>query len=75
LDIFFRPVKISDEPLFKEFIYSLSDRSLHRRFISFRKDMPHERLHEFVIIDYTKKMTILAVVRQRKKETFVQIND
>lgn len=71
LDIFFRPVKISDEPLLKEFIYSLSDRSLHRRFISFRKDMPHERLQEFVIIDYTKKMTILAVVRQGKKEIIV----
>ncbi|RPJ41039.1 MAG: acetyl-CoA hydrolase/transferase family protein, partial [Deltaproteobacteria bacterium] len=38
LDIFLRPVKISDEPFLKEFIYSLSDRSLHRRFISFRKD-------------------------------------
>ncbi len=73
LDIFFRPVKISDEPLLKEFIYSLSDRSLHRRFLSFRKDMPHERLQEFVIIDYTKKMTILAVVRQGKKEIIVGV--
>jgi acyl-CoA hydrolase/RimJ/RimL family protein N-acetyltransferase len=71
LDIFLRPVKISDEPLLKEFIYSLSDRSLHRRFLSFRKDMPHERLQEFVVIDYTKQMTILAVVRQGKKEILV----
>jgi acyl-CoA hydrolase/RimJ/RimL family protein N-acetyltransferase len=71
LDIFFRPVKISDEPLLKEFIYSLSDRSLHRRFISFRKDMPHERLQEFAVIDYTKQMTILAVIRQGKKEIIV----
>jgi len=42
--IFTRPVKISDEPLLKDFFYSLSDRSIHRRFISYRKDMPHERL-------------------------------
>jgi acyl-CoA hydrolase/RimJ/RimL family protein N-acetyltransferase len=73
LDIFFRPVKISDEPLFKEFIYSLSDRSLHRRFITFRKDMPHERLQELVVIDYTKKMAVLAVIRQGQKETVVGV--
>ena len=27
-----------------------------------RKDMPHERLQEFVVIDYTKEMVILACV-------------
>ncbi|MBD3235882.1 MAG: GNAT family N-acetyltransferase [Candidatus Eisenbacteria bacterium] len=56
-----RPVKISDEPLLKEFFYSLSDQSIYKRFISQRLDMPHERLQEFVIIDYTKEMVILAV--------------
>jgi acyl-CoA hydrolase/GNAT superfamily N-acetyltransferase len=58
--LLFRPVKISDEPLIKDFFYSLSDQSLYRRFISSRKDMPHERLQEFVIIDYTQEMVILA---------------
>ena len=37
-------MKISDEPLLKDFFYSLSDNSLYRRFISLRKDMPHETL-------------------------------
>jgi len=45
LEIFLRPVKISGEPLLKDFFYSLSDNSLYRRFISRRKDMPHEPLH------------------------------
>jgi acyl-CoA hydrolase len=39
--VLLRPVKISDEPLLKDFFYSLSDQSLFRRFISVRKDMPH----------------------------------
>jgi acyl-CoA hydrolase/RimJ/RimL family protein N-acetyltransferase len=56
-----RPVKISDEPVLKEFFYSLSDQSVYRRFFSMRTDMPHERLQEFVIIDYTKEIIILAV--------------
>ena len=62
LEILLRPVKISDEPLLKNFFYSLSDRSLYRRFISVRKDMPHERLQEFVIIDYSRETVILAVI-------------
>jgi len=60
--VLFRPIKISDEPLLKDFVYSLSDNSLYRRFISVRKDMPHERLQEFVIIDYTKEIAIVAMV-------------
>ncbi len=64
LEILLRPVKISDEPLLKDFFYALSDTSLYRRFISMRKDMPHERLQEFVVIDYTKEMVILATIQK-----------
>jgi len=67
-DVLLRPVKISDEPLLKEFFYSLSDKSLYRRFISSRTDMPHERLQEFVVIDYTKEMIILAINKKDKKD-------
>jgi len=66
--VLLRPVKISDEPLLKDFFYSLSDQSLFRRFISVRKDMPHERLQEFVIIDYTKETVILATVKDAEME-------
>jgi acyl-CoA hydrolase/RimJ/RimL family protein N-acetyltransferase len=68
LEILLRPVRINDEPLLKDFFYSLSDTSLHRRFISERKDMPHERLQDFVIIDYTREMVILAVLKKGEKE-------
>lgn len=67
-DVLLRPVKISDEPLLKEFFYSLSDKSLYRRFISRRTDMHHERLQEFVVIDYTKEMIILAINKKDKKD-------
>ncbi|MFX1513437.1 MAG: acetyl-CoA hydrolase/transferase family protein, partial [Promethearchaeota archaeon] len=74
LELFLRPVKITDEPLAKDFFYDLSDQSLYRRFISTRKDMPHERLQEFVVIDYTKNMVILAVIKDEdEKETVVGI--
>jgi acyl-CoA hydrolase/GNAT superfamily N-acetyltransferase len=60
LQIFIRPVKISDEPLLKDFFYSLSDVSMHRRFLSYRKDMSHERLQDFVVIDYTKEVLLIV---------------
>jgi acyl-CoA hydrolase/RimJ/RimL family protein N-acetyltransferase len=67
--IFLRPVRISDEPLLKDFYYSLSESTLYKRFMSVRKDMPHEKLQQFfVVIDYTKEMVILAVLREKGRE-------
>ncbi len=73
IKLHFRPVKISDEELLKDFFYSLSDQSMYRRFISTRKDMPHERLQDMVVIDYTKEMVILAVIEQGGKEIVVGV--
>jgi len=69
--VFFRPVKIDDEPLIKDLFYSMSDKSLQRRFMSIRKDVPHKMRQEFVIIDYTKELVILATVEENGKEIAV----
>jgi acyl-CoA hydrolase/RimJ/RimL family protein N-acetyltransferase len=71
LDLLLRPAKISDEPLLKDFLYSLSDQSIYRRFFSARTDMPHEYVQQFVVIDYTQRMVILAVLEKGKKEEIV----
>jgi acyl-CoA hydrolase/GNAT superfamily N-acetyltransferase len=74
LEIFLRPVKISDEPLLKEFFYTSSDESLYRRFMSMLKSIPHERLQEFSVIDYTQDMVILAIIKQgEEKEEVIGI--
>jgi acyl-CoA hydrolase/RimJ/RimL family protein N-acetyltransferase len=73
LEILLRPVKITDEPHVKEFFYDLSDKSMYRRFLSVRKDMPHERLQEFVIINYTKELVILATLGGEDMEKIVGI--
>jgi acyl-CoA hydrolase/GNAT superfamily N-acetyltransferase len=66
--VFLRPVRISDEPLLKDFFYSLSDRSMYRRFLTPTVEMSHERLQDFVVIDYTKEMIILAVIEDAGRE-------
>ncbi|MBF0517047.1 MAG: GNAT family N-acetyltransferase [Nitrospirae bacterium] len=68
IEILIRPVKMADEPLLKDFFYSLSDDTLYKRFISVRKDMPHERLQEFISIDYVNKMVLVAVVKEGDRE-------
>ncbi len=73
LEVFIRPVKISDEPLLKDFFYSLSDASLQRRFVSERKDMPHERLQDFVVIDYTSEIILLAFSQEGETEQLVGV--
>ena len=71
LEILLRPVKISDEPLLKDLFYQLSDNSMYRRFISRRKDMPHERLQEFVVIDYSRETAIVASINLGEKEVII----
>jgi acyl-CoA hydrolase/GNAT superfamily N-acetyltransferase len=66
-----RPVKITDEPALKEFFYSLSDRSMYTRFMTVRKEMSHEALQEYTVIDYTKEMVILATVEKEGQEFVV----
>ncbi len=69
--IFFRPIKICDEPLLKDFIYSLSDQSLYRRFLSTHYHVSHEQLQDLVIIDYMREKTIVALTGQNENEQIV----
>ncbi len=69
--VLFRPVKISDEHLLKDFFYHLSTDCMYSRFISTRTDMPHQRLQNFVVIDYSREMVILAVIQEEEKEAVI----
>ena len=73
IDLFLRPVKISDEGLLKDFVYSLSDQSIYYRFFSVRTSMPHEFLQKFVIIDYTRQMAIFAIREYEGREEIVGV--
>ncbi len=73
LEIMLRPVKISDESLLKDFFYDLSDQSLYRRFMSVRKDIPHSRLQDFCIIDFSKEMVILAVLSKGVSQEIIGV--
>ena len=69
--VFLRPIKMTDEHKLKDFAHWLSDLSLYTRFMSVRQDLPHERLQEFVVIDYTKEIAIVALADDGKGSTEV----
>jgi acyl-CoA hydrolase/RimJ/RimL family protein N-acetyltransferase len=66
LSILLRPVKITDESLLKDFFHALSDESLYSRFMTAKKELSHRWLQEYAVVDYSKKMVILAVVEEGK---------
>ena len=69
LKIHLRPVRISDEPLLKDFFYSLSEGTMHKRFMQAQRSMPHKVLQDsFVVIDYSKEMVILSTVQHNQIE-------
>ena len=69
LSLFFRPVKITDEPLLKEFFYDLSDKTIYRRFFINLLSMPHEKLQKFSVVDFNREMVILAVQIDENRES------
>lgn len=72
LKILMRPVRISDEPLVKDFFYSLSQETMRKRFMQAPRRLPHEMLQDaFVAVDYTRQMVVLAITEKRQKEIVV----
>lgn len=60
-ELFFRPVKPSDERKLQEFLYHLSERSVYQRFFHTMKAFPHDLAQNMVAIDYLEKMGIVGV--------------
>jgi acyl-CoA hydrolase/GNAT superfamily N-acetyltransferase len=73
LAVLLRPIKITDESLLKDFIYSLSDKSLYMRFLTTRAEIPHREPQKLVVIDYTAQMAILAVLEHEGNEEIIGV--
>jgi acyl-CoA hydrolase/GNAT superfamily N-acetyltransferase len=73
VEVFFRPIKPSDEDLEREFFYSLSDESVYYRFFNIVKSMPHEKLQPLVNIDYRGEMAIAGFIGGPGEEEMIAI--
>ncbi|MCO6436903.1 MAG: GNAT family N-acetyltransferase [Phycisphaerae bacterium] len=59
--LFIRPLKLTDEGGLREMFYKLSPESVHYRFFRMIKSLPHERLQEFLRVDYDADMALVAM--------------
>ena len=55
-----RPARITDERSLQEFFYSLSDESIYKRFLGFKREHSHEEMQQLVDFDYEANLAIVA---------------
>ena len=71
--LFLRALKLTDEPLLREMFYKLSPESVHYRFFLMIKAMPHEKLQEFLRVDYDADMAIVGLTSREQDAPIVAI--
>jgi acyl-CoA hydrolase/GNAT superfamily N-acetyltransferase len=69
--LFLRPVKPIDESRMRDLFYSYSKETVYFRFFSFLNSMPHEKLKNFVNVDYDKEMAVVALVPHAGEDDLV----
>jgi len=60
--IFLRPIKPPDEPALSEMLYSLSEASVQKRYMTRTKAFPHRDIQQLTNIDYRNDLAIVGVV-------------
>ena len=76
LELFLRPIKVSDEPRLRDLMDSLSDESLHTRFFTKRREVPYGQLPGLAMVDYQRAMAIAAIAikdEMPEKEEFIGV--
>jgi GNAT superfamily N-acetyltransferase len=61
-EIFFRPVRPTDEAALSEMLYSLSAASVKRRYFTHTKTFPHKDVQKLTNVDYEQNLAIVGVV-------------
>jgi acyl-CoA hydrolase len=61
-EIFFRPVKPTDEAALSEMLYSLSTSSVRKRFFAHTQTFPHKDVQRLTNLDYKNELAIVGVV-------------
>ena len=72
-EIFFRPIKPTDEPALSEMLYSLSEKTVQTRYMAGTMVFPHSDVQQLANIDYRKDIAIIGVVPGISEEEIVAI--
>ncbi|HWR68465.1 MAG TPA: GNAT family N-acetyltransferase [Desulfomonilia bacterium] len=72
-EVFFRPVKSTDERAIQEMIYALPEQDIYTRFFQNLKSFSHRIAMPLAAIDYNDKMAIAAVTGREEPESREEI--
>jgi len=72
-EIFFRPVKPTDETALSEMLYSLSEESVQKRYMTRTTMFPHKDVQKLTNIDYQQDIAIVGTVPGASGEQIVAL--
>ena len=72
-DVFLRPVKPEDAPLFVEFFELLSQTSIYFRFFRFVKELEPDMLARFTQTDYDREVALVAIDQSTDREQMLGV--
>ena len=68
-----RPIRVTDEPLLREFHYQLSEETVYRRYRRPIKALPHRERWRLVNIDYDREMAIVVLLRGEARDELLGV--
>jgi acyl-CoA hydrolase/GNAT superfamily N-acetyltransferase len=71
LRVRFRAIKPSDEEAMRRLFYRFSKQTVFRRFLFPISTMPHNKMQEYVNVDYSHMMSVVALVGESGQETII----
>jgi GNAT superfamily N-acetyltransferase len=71
LKVRFRAIKPSDEEAMRRLFYRFSNQTVMRRFLFPISTMPHNKMQEYVNVDYSHMMSVVALVRESGQEKII----
>ncbi|MCX7817108.1 MAG: GNAT family N-acetyltransferase [Syntrophales bacterium] len=71
LKVRFRAIKPSDEEEMRRLFYRFSDQAVYYRYFTRIRTMPHEKMQEYVNVDYRRTMSIVGVVEEGGVERII----
>ncbi len=71
LKVRFRAIKPSDEEAMRRLFYRFSNTAIYRRFLFPISTMPHDKIQEYVNVDYSQVMSVVALAGEPDQEAII----
>jgi acyl-CoA hydrolase/GNAT superfamily N-acetyltransferase len=71
LKVRFRAIKPSDEEAMRRLFYRFSNTTVYRRFLFPISTMPHDKIQEYVNVDYSRMMSLVALAGEPDQEAII----